>query len=186
MERTKFRLIIFVVSFFICCQEKKEYKERDQKIDKVFNDVLYSAIDSLMDKHSLQNKTIIHSEIYPDALKISTIENTILELEGDSTTKTNLIRDLRNIVEDSIIVNIEEKERDYELIFSQSKVEESQQKEAPFIINLSKISYNDSMDTGCFYFAIHCGKKCSAGYLIYIKKQEEGWQIAGIIPRWHS
>jgi len=187
LERIKFNLTIALFMAIFACREEAETRITNTTSNKIFTDVLYAALDSLADKHKLQGVTILHQEVYPDQLKISTLDNTLRELEEEEhSLKITLVRDLREVIDDIIFLDLPENKK-YKVISNQQEVLSlSKKNQEAYIMNLSDIAFDKDKKAGCFYFAIHCGSDCSSGYLIFIKKRENKWVIAGIIPRWHD
>ena len=187
LESIKIGLTVALFTTLFACRETPETGVSNDTSTMIFSDVLYAALDSLAEKHRLKGATILHKEVYPDQLKISTLENTLIELEKEEPTlKITLVRHLRKIVADTILLDIP-KSNEYKVILDQQEaLRVGGKNQDTYIMNLSKIATDKEKKAGCFYFAIHCGTDCSSGYLIFIKKRVNSWIIAGIIPRWHG
>lgn len=187
LERIKFNLTIALFMALFACREEAGTRVTITTSNKIFSDVLYAALDSLADKHKLQGVAILHQEVYPDQLKIFTLNSTLRELEEEEhSLKIALIRNLREVINDTIFLDLPENKK-YKVISNQQEVLSlSKKNQEAYIMNLSDIAFDKDKKAGCFYFAIHCGSDCSSGYLIFIKKRENKWVIAGIIPRWHD
>lgn len=182
---------LIVLLLLVSCIGKNDNEEPHKNLDnEVFNEIIYDLIDSLTSQYNLQNKIIVHHEIYPDNVKINTIVLALKEVGNVKSDKVDLLKKLKGIISDSIKLNIAEKKgADYTFIISEAEVNKilnNHDKNYFGFVNLSKIAFNEGEDLGCFYFAIQCGSNCGYGYFVFVKKTEMGkWEIVNLLPAWN-
>jgi hypothetical protein len=183
--RSQLGALLFVWITSVSCEGVDNATSLDEA---VFDDVLYQALDSLNEKHDLDEKVIVFFNRHPDKVKTTVVANTVKELEGDSSIQALLIRRLNENIDNPLEnLDLTIENTSYDLITNQKQVIEIIEKNKPSIaINLSRVALNNEMDRGVFYLGLQCGANCSAGYLVFTKMNQSRWDIAAIIPRWHS
>jgi len=183
--RSQLGALLFIWITSVSCEGVENATSLDET---VFNDVLYQALDSLNEKHNLDEKVIVFFNRHPDKVKTTVVANTVKEIEGDSSIQALLIRKLNENIDNPLEnLDITVQNASYDLIINQKQVNEIiKNNKSNVAINLSRVALNNEMDRGVFYLGLQCGANCSAGYLVFTKMNQSRWDIAAIVPRWHS
>lgn len=189
MGRLRFRLSVILITLLLYGNGCVEHTKQRTIDNQIFDDLIYELLDTLVIEHQLKGAKIIHYEIYPDKLKKEILSSTINELSRDTTVKAKLIRGLGSIVQDTVILSLSRRSReDYEFVYDSIGAREEIEKDDPnnVLLSLSPISLTEDGSVGCFYTAVNCGKLCSSGYYVFVKKYGNKWAIRAIIRNWHS
>ncbi len=115
--------------------------------------------------------------------KLKAFENNFYEI--DPTFKP-LILTLIDSIQSSVLLDLNRftKTGRYELsnVSRNVKLKEAHKRIGKLII--SRISFNKSLDMGCYYQSFLCGGLCGGASIIFIKKINDKWKITGKKGLW--
>lgn len=183
-------MIILLMLVVSSCLTSNETSSNNQlhDTDKVLNEFLYSSIDSITKGYNLKNNTLVYHDIYPDNVKRMTINGVIESNPGSTSKKIMLLNELIKIVDDSVHLNIAEKESTvYSFYYKEASISEKVDFESNSFfgsISLTNVAFNSSRDFAGYYIGLQCGNKCGGGYIVFIDKKDSNWVLNSIVPVW--
>ena len=195
-QKFKFIFLLFF-ALIISCIKKTEIGNSVEFEKKVFDDIFVQTVDStLIDMRTYTG--FQYSEKERDSIKKDTLNRIIaFEVENYKVPNDFLTQIPKNYktINDSVwkfqlekFNNQKYKFKNSSELPTENELIEWQKKYPKFSgeLGFSKIHFDDSRENGVFEATYYCGSKCGLGFLVYIKKINNKWEIQKVEQSWIS
>ena len=161
------------------CRQLKELAG-DVVVEQTFDSVL----DIVAEELSIQNRksTLVHWEIYPLKEKERSVDEA-LESEVFKPYRA-LLQQLKPVINDPVNSTFDNYQHKNISIFEKGPGN-SPHLQDPGLSGTFNLSNSVSTgDLGCYYFALHCGNRCSKGFFVITEFEEGRWRVKEFINIW--
>ncbi len=182
------RVFIFsLISTVIFLQACANNKQDENSI--IYNEVLYSVLDSLNTNNELDGVTLYIGRHESDDVLQFISENVKSQFENETSGVGKIVVGLMDSLKIEIELNIFERDKPYKIVSGRTtfkpelsnKITRSQMsKEA--ILNCSEVVVDYQANMGVLYFSLQWGSPY--GYLVFIEKSEGNWNFLQMIKVW--
>lgn len=181
--KVRLQIVLGILLLFACSDF-----DQNTHSNLVINETIDSVLSYTM-KDLKNNSVLVHSEYYPNELKIGTIHDILQSKEFTNEDEREVIQGLLALTQDTVKFKFSEfhhKGNGLEITVFEDTNDPLFYLDSLYAgsINISDASCNSNF--ACYYFAYNCGNHCSRGYFISARKNQQGWTIDRIIPVWHG
>jgi hypothetical protein len=178
-------IILFILLVLSSCI-KDEVKSKDAVVSESFDSVLNFVITGF----GVEKMVLVHTEEYFSKLPTMSVQRVLNENFIKDPGEREVVQGLIKSIRDSIKMKFDSYnfgDKVFIKTINHLDIEPEDRKyyDDPAYfgsINMSR-SFSDE-NFGCYYFALNCGKKCSAGFLITATRISSRWKVKEIIQIW--
>jgi hypothetical protein len=139
----------------------------------------------LNSKHALKSKEILIGRYESDEVMSFIRSDLEAEFRNDSVGPGSLVKELIPYLGDSSYFNLKFNFEGYNIVWSNTGKKDlgNNNRDKKCILYLSKTVYSTNQKVGCLYVSI--GElKSPAGYIVFISKPDNNWEIFSIMKKW--
>ena len=164
-------------------------KEHGASKEQVYSGVLPNVYDSIYQQVGNPKGKDILINPFDDHLDSLTISHALQNIDSTQSEDYKLIKALSFKLNDQPTFKFESlpKTGAINLISEKNSIDKYHYNKDVWVgsSTISDIIFDDNQQRGVFYIDLQCGKSCGAGYLVFVKLEEDHWKVDRLMPMWY-